>query len=120
MHIVDWMPTFTKLVGYTPGHNPQWDGVDIWPLLKGENQKIENRSMFWNFRGMDFGIRKNGWKLITKEAMEPEKSELYNLDSDPYETQNLAQENPTIVKDFLDMIACERELDGSSVREDMK
>jgi arylsulfatase A-like enzyme len=119
MQIVDWMPTFTRLVGYTPEHNPQWDGVDVWSLLTGERQEIENRSIFWNFRGTEFGMRQGGWKLITSEPIDPQKSELFNLDSDLYETQDVARDNPEIVRRLLDMIARERELDGGSKRSDV-
>jgi len=119
IHIVDWMPTFTSLVGYNPEHNLQWDGVGVWPLLTGERQNIENRCIFWNFKGTEFGLRNDGWKLMTTESMETDKSELYNLDLDPYETEDVAKENPEIVRQMLDMIAHERELDGSSKRNDI-
>ena len=118
MHIMDWMPTLTKLVGYTPSHDPQWDGTDVWSVIS-EGHAIENRSIFWNFRGTQFGLRKDGWKLITTDEMNPSKSELYHIDVDPYETAELSENNPEIVRQLLDMVAQERRLDGTSQRSDV-
>jgi len=119
MHIVDWMPTLTKLVGCVPSHDPQWDGVDIWPAItKGE--AIESRSIFWNFKGTQFGIRYHDWKLTTTDEMRPENSELYNIGIDPYETEELSKEYPEIVRQLLELVAEERRLDGTSQRHDVK
>jgi len=119
MHIVDWMPTFTKLVGYTPKEDPQWDGIDFWPVISGEVEKVEGRSIFWNFTGSQFALRQKGWKLITNEAMDPKHSELYHIDSDPYETQDMIKDEPEIVSEMLHKIEQERKLDGSSKRSDV-
>jgi arylsulfatase A-like enzyme len=119
MHIVDWMPTLTRLVGCSPSRDPQWDGVDIWPVIT-EGEAIENRTIFWNFKGTQFGIRHRDWKLITTDEMRPENSELYNIDIDPYETEELSKEHPETVRQLLELVVEERRLDGTSQRHDVK
>ena len=119
MHIVDWMPTFTQLVGYTPSRDPQWDGRDVWSIISAEDV-ITNRAIFWNFKGTQFGMRYGQLKLITTDEMNPQKSELYNIDADPYETEELSKERPEIVRQLLDMVVQERQLDGVSQRSDVK
>jgi arylsulfatase A-like enzyme len=119
VHIVDWMPTLTKLAGYTPEADPQFDGVDIWPLLIGEGGPSEERKMFWNFRGQDFCIREGDWKLIVRSPDADEQTELYNIGSDPYEKHDVAAENPHIVNRLKEKLDQERTLDDSSKRSDV-
>ena len=119
LHITDWMPTFTRLVGYMPESDPQWDGVDVWPLLTGEAMAIERKPLFWNFRGASFGLREGGWKLIADETMVAENTELYHIGTDPYETQDMAEKHPERVHRMLEMIAEERKLDDTSKRPDV-
>jgi len=119
IHIVDWMPTFTKLVDYMPKEDPQWDGIDIWPLVSGETDKTEKRSIFWNLRDARFALREGDWKLITDENITPERSELYNITADPYETRDVARGETDVVKEILEKIRHERKLDGNSKRNDV-
>jgi arylsulfatase A-like enzyme len=112
MHIVDWMPTFTSMMGCP--QDPLWDGVDMWPVISGEREHVE-RSLFWNFRGSEFAFMEGGWKLISTEG----GSELFNIDSDPYETKDLAEEKPEIVERMAGRIQEERKLDDTSKRPDV-
>ena len=119
IHVTDWMPTLTNLIGYMPERDPQWDGQDIWPLLTGEVAIPEERSIFWNFKGSAFGLRDGDWKLIYNEGQAPEETELFNMRFDPYETQNVATDHLERAYQMLDMIAEERKLDDSSKRPDV-
>jgi hypothetical protein len=38
--------------------DPQWDGIDVWPLVSGETDEIEKRSIFWNLRDARFARRR--------------------------------------------------------------
>jgi len=52
--------------------------------------------------------------------MRPENSELYNIDIDPYETEELSKEHPETVRQLLELVVEERRLDGTSQRHDVK
>ena len=90
------------------------DGVDITPLMKGN--EIAERSIFWHYPlylkgvGLEFDVpggktyswrgfpstslRRGDWKLI--EFHEDNSIALYNLKDDPGEQKNLAQAKPDI------------------------
>ena len=119
IQVVDWMPTFTNLVGATTQTDPQWDGKDIWPLITGEATKMD-RTFFWNFRGgRDIGARIDDVKLFTDGEMRPEKTEMFDLGQDPYERRNIFEAEPLLAKNVLDLIREERERDDTSVRPDV-
>jgi len=118
IQVVDWMPTFTNLVGATTQNDPQWDGKDIWPLLTGETDSID-RTFYWNFRGgRNLGARIGDVKLFTDENLRPEKTEMFDLASDPYERRNIFEASTDQAQDLIDLIRKEQELDGVSERLD--
>ena len=89
VHIVDWMPTLTRLTNCRIKQNLRWDGRDIWPLLTGELTKPEPRTLYWKFSGGAFAIRSGDWKLIVPGR--DKEPQLYNITADPYEKQDLAK-----------------------------
>ena len=115
LHIADWMPTLTNLADCKLSHDPKWDGVDIWPVI-AEGEKVDNRVLFWNFKGTQFCLRQGNWKLITTDDMSASDSQLYHIESDPYETTDLSLGRPEIVKQLLDQVTQQRKLDGISQR----
>ena len=115
LHIADWMPTLTNLANCKLNHDPKWDGVDIWPVIT-EGEKVDNRVLFWNFKGTQFCLRQGNWKLITTDDMSASDSQLYHIESDPYETTDLSLGRPEIVKQLLDQVTQQRRLDGISRR----
>ena len=115
LHIADWMPTLTNLADCKLNHDPKWDGVDIWPVI-AEGEKVDNRVLFWNFKGTQFCLRQGNWKLITTDGMSASDSQLYHIESDPYETTDLSLGRPEIVKQLLDQVTQQRKLDGISQR----
>ena len=115
LHIADWMPTLTSLADCKLNHDPKWDGVDIWPVI-AEGEKVDNRVLFWNFKGTQFCLRQGNWKLITTDDMSASDSQLYHIESDPYETTDLSLGRPEIVKQLLDQVTQQRKLDGISQR----
>ena len=51
MHISDWMPTLTRLVGCEPADDPRWDGIDAGPILGlSTGAAQQDRSIYWCFR----------------------------------------------------------------------
>ena len=123
VHIADWMPTFSKLLGCPASGDPQWDGVDIWPLIADGGAEAavapvdyQARAIFWNLKENEFAVQQGGWKLITRLDEGSENAELYNLEEDPREMRNVAPQHPKVVRELLDRIEDERRLDGVSRR----
>lgn len=91
VHIVDWMPTLCALGGYTPERDLQWDGRDIWPLVVGSVATATPRSLYWKAPNYA-AVRQGDWKLIVKKGADD--GQLYDLASDPCETNDVAGRHP--------------------------
>jgi len=91
LHAVDWMPTLTRLAGWTPPAEVRFDGEDLWPLLTGETTALPSRAIYIPHPGGRVMIRE-GWKLITYN--DQRKPQLFQVRRDPGETRNLAEREP--------------------------
>jgi arylsulfatase len=109
--MMDVFPTVARLCGAKSPEKPL-DGIDIWPLLHGDKDSIDRAPLLY-FDNWDLQCaRWMNWKLHVARhntaAYTPAppggrhsyllpKPELYNLDSDPDESYDVAPENPQIV-----------------------
>lgn len=119
MHVADWMPTLTQLVGWQPEEDLQWDGQNIWPLLTGEESSPQERTIYWALgdrKQGSFAVRKGDWKLILRPSG---KVELFNLGNDPREKTNLAADQPERVEELKGLIAKHQEQDLHKIPADI-
>jgi len=100
VHIKDIMPTILDLMGVKT--KIKFDGRSLTPLFEGKPRAQETEYYITESTWMrKHGWRTPEWKLIY--ALEPDfhfkpKIELYDLINDPEENQNVAPENPEVVK----------------------
>jgi arylsulfatase A-like enzyme len=101
LHAADWMPTLTKLAGWTPPAGLKFDGLDIWPLLTGAVAKPEPRTIYIPHASGAIVLR-DGWKLITRKTTKKNAGgvELYNVTADPREEHDLAKAEPKRVQEL--------------------
>jgi len=93
---MDMYPTFASLAGAKIPDNKKLDGVDILPLLL-HGEKLPQRAVFWKI-GYRSAIRKGQWKLVMHGKNE---RELYNLNDDIGETNDLSENHPKVVSEML-------------------
>lgn len=101
----DLLPTFAELAGVKV--NAPTDGISIVPELKNRPQK-KHEYLYWEFheQGGKQAVRMGKWKGVRINAMVSTNSpiELYDLESDPVERQDIAAAHPAIVARMADVM----------------
>ncbi len=91
--MMDILPTFTKLAGGEVPTDRKIDGHDIRPILFGQEDAETPYDHFYYYRGLNMqAVRSGPWKLILKSG------ELYHLEKDISESNNVAKANPEVVE----------------------
>ncbi len=117
IHAVDWMPTLTKLAGWSPPRDLKWDGRDVWPLLSGEVARMD-RTLYWAGAGFRArALRRGDWKLVAARGTPP-REELFHLTEDPYEKNDLAGSHPDRVAELRKLLEDEIARDNDAVAKD--
>ena len=116
MHAADWMPTLTKLAGYTPKTDLHWDGLDNWPQLTGAVERPAARTIYIPLTNAA-AVRHGDWKLISRN--QGGRQELFNLADDPYEKRDLATEQPAKVEELERLLADLRRGDVTKLPADL-
>jgi len=108
---MDLHPTLAAITGATLPSDRTIDGKDIRPLMQAEKDaESPHESFFYYKRNSIEAVRSGQWKLHIRKDDE-EMQQLYNLESDIGETENLYEKHPEIVADLQTKIdACRREL----------
>jgi arylsulfatase A-like enzyme len=98
----DFMPTVCELAGVKSPENT--DGISYLPALLGQPQQKHDLLYFeFHEQGGKQAVIKDNWKLIRLNVKIPELTslELYNIETDISEQNNLATEMPEKVAELL-------------------
>lgn len=92
---LDMFPTILSATGIDVPKDRKLDGLNLMPYVQGKSAKLPARTLHWRtFGGKFFAVREGRWKLFQAEGKPPE---LYDLDTDAPESNNLAAREPKIV-----------------------
>ncbi|NGM72874.1 arylsulfatase [Sphingobacterium sp. SGL-16] len=98
--------TILELANLTP--STQNDGISFLPTLVKNTKQKKHKYLYWEFHedGGRQAVLSKSWKLIKQKVGSPKDSyyELYNIDKDPFEQNNLATSNPKKVKQLAMLI----------------
>lgn len=115
---VDIYPTICEISGASMPASQPVDGVSLVPLLNGSKKSFDKRPLYWHFpaylqsstgskeqrdplfRTRPCSIIRSGpWKL--HQYFEDNQLELYNLEEDIGETQDLSSTKPEVTRQLL-------------------
>lgn len=98
----DFLPTFAELIGEEIAEPV--DGISLLPTLLGKDGQEEHEYLYWEFveQGGKQAVRKGKWKGIRLDVKDEAETymELYNLETDPGEQNNVAEDFPAQVEEM--------------------
>ncbi len=124
---MDILPTLVSLAGGELPTDRHIDGRDIWPMLSGSGELESKPSVFYYYRQDQLqAIRFGKWKLYlplapvraSPNAAAKTPPRFYDLESDISESKNLANKNPDLVQEILELAAIAREDLGDEEQSD--
>jgi arylsulfatase A-like enzyme len=100
----DFLPTACELAGISPAKKT--DGISFLPTLLGNAKEQEiHPYLYWEFNegeGPLQAILMEQWKGIKKYEV---PFELYNLEKDPGEQENMADQHPEVVNQIEKLLS---------------
>ena len=110
MHVSDWLPTLSNLLGYEAPKDANWDGQDVWLILSGKQPGYDvPRTIYttWNDRKWE-ALHHGDMKIVRQEG---KSWELYDLANDPNEMTDLAKQMPEKLAELVELYEAERAKD---------
>lgn len=102
----DVLPTVAELAGAEAPENI--DGISFLPTLLNQPGQKKHEYLYWEFHegGGRQAVRKDNWKLVRYQVSNPEKTttELYDLNTDLGEQNNVTDQHPEIVKELMAIV----------------
>ncbi|MDY3070167.1 MAG: arylsulfatase [Parabacteroides sp.] len=136
--LTDFFATFAEITGVKLQDNEGEDSFSMCPLLMDNSKEYTRKSTIHHSITGEFAIRKGKWKLLvspssggwsvpkpnSKEASVLPPIQLYNLENDPSEQNNLFNQHPDIVKELLSLLRKQiregRSTPGKTLSNDME
>ncbi|MGY8694420.1 MAG: sulfatase-like hydrolase/transferase, partial [Verrucomicrobiia bacterium] len=99
---MDILPTVIEAAGASVDSEWRLDGRSLLPLLQNPEGVREDRTLYWRRSGIEgpIALREGNWKLLSRNS-DDKKPELYNLAKDVGEKNNIAEQNPKVLKRLM-------------------
>ncbi len=107
----DFYPTLLEMANLKgdPAQVAAFDGISLMPVLKNPQADLKQRAIYWHYphyyhtTNPVSAIRQGDWKLL--EFLEDNHVELYNLNEDVGEKNNMEKTNPEKAKELLELLS---------------
>jgi arylsulfatase A len=107
----DFYPTILEMAAIQgdPGQARELDGISLVPVLENPQAKLKQREIYWHYPHYYHtttpvsAIRQGDWKLL--EFFEDGHAELYNLEGDIGEKNDLAKKNPAKTTELRNLLS---------------
>ena len=108
---VDLLPTFCELAGVKLPRSYKPDGISQVDTLKGNGNSKRTKPLYWKIGApwpareskpdhwVSYAVASMQWKLVANNDLS--HCELFDLEKDPLEKNDLKDEKPEVVKDLL-------------------
>ena len=105
--VMDMLPTLTHAAGVENGTEKEIDGVNRWSTITGEKVSKREGALYFAsnipvYNKFQLGVIDGKWKLVQnidhKMTSTEFDNQLFDLDADPYEKNDLTDDYPAVVK----------------------
>ena len=105
--VLDMLPTLTHAAGVENGTQKKIDGVNRWSTITGEKVSKRKGALYFAsnipvHNKFQLGVIDGKWKLVQnidhKMTSTEFNNQLFDLDADPYEKNDLTKDYPNVVK----------------------
>lgn len=117
--VMDVFPTLASAAGVPTGDTRELDGLDMWPAIHDgrevdRDELVHFGSEIPRYGSFNFAALDGKWKLVQWVEQDPlsttVRNELFRIDEDPGEYNDLAQLHPERVQEMAESIARWRSL----------
>lgn len=99
----DLLATFADVFSASLPDNAGEDSLSFLPVLRDRAAEFSRPAVIHHAANGRFAIRRGKWKLVLPH--QKKKAELYDIDTDPGETSNVANDEPAIVAELTSHIS---------------
>ena len=103
----DLMPTILAMTGNTKSIPENTDGINLTSTLFGKQNQKSHAYLYWEFPsyGGQQALRMGNWKAVRQNIFKKGiQTELYNLETDPSESNDLSSEHPALLKEMAKLM----------------
>ncbi|WP_165734251.1 arylsulfatase [Polaribacter sp. 20A6] len=111
----DVLPTFNEIANVKTDYES--DGISFYNALTNENKQEVHEYLYWEFAGYkgQVAVRMGKWKMVWKNIKTGNKEvELYDLDIDIQEQNNVMEQHPELLEKFFEIIKKEHKTPENS------